>query len=104
MDEINVHIGKAIQAAREGNNINQQMLADLLGLSRTSIANIESGRHGTTPQNLYVIASLFSISVSDLFPPLKLIEYEITTEMVEVKRMKAVKKAIITESAPDTDK
>lgn len=72
-------------------------------MSRVSIVNIESGRHGTTAEKIYIIACIFSTSISDFYPPLKEIEYEIVTEMVEVKRMKAIKKAILKPGpAPET--
>jgi transcriptional regulator with XRE-family HTH domain len=60
--------GMMLAEARRRRNISQEMLADELGLSRTSVTNIERGRQPIQLHTLYVIARLFSVDVKELLP------------------------------------
>lgn len=61
-------VGKRIQDVRKENNVNQQELADFLNLSRTSISNIENGRHPIFLHHIYTIAERFSVPIDKLLP------------------------------------
>ena len=47
----------------------QEAFAKAVGLSRTSITNIESGRQPVSLHTLYSMADILGIEVSDLVPP-----------------------------------
>ncbi len=49
-------------------NMNQEKLAELTGISRASISNIEKGRHGLTLKNLEKLCEIFGCSSADLLP------------------------------------
>jgi transcriptional regulator with XRE-family HTH domain len=50
--------------------MNQEKLAKILGLTRTSVTNIESGKQKITVDTLYRLCEEFSVEVSDLLPKL----------------------------------
>ena len=60
--------GRMLAEARRKKRISQEMLADELGLSRTSITNIEKGRQPVQLYSLYLIARLLQSDVKDLLP------------------------------------
>lgn len=64
-------IGKRIRETRELKNINQEELANSIGLSRTSITNIEKGRQKLLVHTLINIAKELSIDVETLLPSYK---------------------------------
>jgi len=86
--EMNIYVGQRIAAFRKEKGIIQELIEDALGLSRTSVVNIENGRQGCDSHRLWQFASLFGKSISEFFPPL--VNYEIveTVEDVVVVRKK----------------
>jgi transcriptional regulator with XRE-family HTH domain len=60
--------GAMLAVARRKRNISQEVLAAELGLSRTSITNIEKGRQPLQLHALYLVAQSLSIDVKDLLP------------------------------------
>jgi transcriptional regulator with XRE-family HTH domain len=60
--------GRMLSEIRRKKRISQEMLADELGLSRTSITNIEKGRQPVQLYALYVIARLLGTDVKELLP------------------------------------
>jgi DNA-binding XRE family transcriptional regulator len=50
--------------------MSQQRLAEILGLTRTSVTNIESGKQKVTLDTIYKLCETFGIQVSDLMPTL----------------------------------
>lgn len=61
-------VGQRIQDIRRENNVSQQDLADILDLSRTSISNIENGRHPIFLHHIYTIAEKFDIPIDKILP------------------------------------
>lgn len=61
-------VGKRIQEIRKENNVNQQELADFLNLSRTSVSNIENGRHPIFIHHIYTIAEKFNVPIEKILP------------------------------------
>lgn len=61
-------VGFAIRKARVSKGINQQELADLVGLRRTSIVNIEGGRQRLPLTTLYDIADALGVQAVALLP------------------------------------
>lgn len=66
--------GQMLAEARRKRRVSQEMLADELGLSRTSITNIEKGRQPVQLHTLYIIARLLSIDIKELLPSPELLE------------------------------
>lgn len=58
--------GAAIQAARLAAGLTQQQLADIAGLTRSSLANIEAGRQRTPSTKLATIAATLGTTTSQL--------------------------------------
>lgn len=81
IDESSLHeaIGAELKKIRKQKGYNQSDLAQKIGLERTSITNIETGRQKATVSVLYRICELFDIEVSDLLPKL----HEVATHKVE---------------------
>ena len=57
--------GRMLGEMRRKQGISEEMLADELGLSRTSITNIEKGRQPVQLHTLYLIARLLSIDMKE---------------------------------------
>jgi len=67
-DVINKLIGHKISSLRRQMGLSQQKLADNLNIARTSVGNIEKGRHQTSIPILYKIAIFFDVKVESLLP------------------------------------
>jgi len=61
-------IGTAIRKARISRGMNQQGLADLVSMRRTSIVNIEGGRQRLPLTTLYDIADALGVQATALLP------------------------------------
>lgn len=61
-------IGKKIAAQRQEKNLSQAELAELVTLSRGSIANIEKGRQQAPLHVLWEIAENLNISIEKIIP------------------------------------
>jgi transcriptional regulator with XRE-family HTH domain len=61
-------IGFRVRIARETRDWNQTRLAKEIGLSRTSLTNVENGKQRVTLHMLYQIASTLEINPSNLLP------------------------------------
>jgi transcriptional regulator with XRE-family HTH domain len=67
--ELNQYVGRQIREFREHRlPLTQQGLADRLGVSRPSIANIERGRQQLTVSQLVAIAAVFGVPPCDFLP------------------------------------
>ena len=69
-DSLYRHIGNRIRLLREMQTprMSQGGLADVLGLKRTSITNIESGTQKPTLDTLYRLCEHFGIEVTEVIP------------------------------------
>ena len=61
--------GQILSQRRSEANLSQAALAKAVGLSRTSITNIECGRQPVNLHTLYVMADVLRRDVNDLLPP-----------------------------------
>lgn len=68
-EEIKTELAKRTRRIRQEKRMPQELIAELSGLSRTSITNIEAGKQSITIENLYRIADALSCSIFDLLPP-----------------------------------
>lgn len=69
-----VELGRLIKEKRKRILLNQSALGDSVGLSRTSITNIERGRQQVALHMLYVIASALRVEPQDLLPAKRFLE------------------------------
>jgi transcriptional regulator with XRE-family HTH domain len=60
--------GKKLQEVRERKGALQKVLADELGLSRTSVSNIERGTHRVFLDQVYGAARALGVDVATLLP------------------------------------
>ena len=67
-DEFYVRLGAKIREAREGARLTQADLSGRVGLSRSSIANIEAGRQAVYLHQMVDIAFALGRSISKLVP------------------------------------
>ena len=67
-NNIFTEIGKRLKEARIICNIKQDYIAEKTGLNRSSISNIETGRHQVSLIVLYKICEILELSMSDLLP------------------------------------
>lgn len=61
-------VGSRIKQVRESKNLSQQTIAESVGLSRTSLTNIEKGRQKMLLHTFSEIASALGVSANELFP------------------------------------
>ncbi len=66
-DNIITKYGQTIRALRQSRNISQEQLADLCGLHRTYISDVELGKRNVSLENIDRIASALNISISEIF-------------------------------------
>jgi transcriptional regulator with XRE-family HTH domain len=66
IERLYFELGREVRWHRKRNRMKQQALADAVGLSRTSIANIESGRQHTTLHMLMRLCEKLNVSAGDL--------------------------------------
>lgn len=62
--------GNCLKKARKSAELTQGALADLVGLNRTSITNMENGRQHVSLHVLFRLANALGIHVYDLLPDL----------------------------------
>jgi len=63
---INKQVGDKLKSIRKVIHLSQDDLAAMVGLTRTSIVNIEKGRQSLTIENLYKISEALNINPMDL--------------------------------------
>lgn len=62
------HIGAVIKARRKTLGLKQEALAGKLGISRGSLANVETGRQRVLVHQLYKFAAALQLAPTDLLP------------------------------------
>lgn len=67
-DRFYVDFGRRVRAAREQSSLTQQALADALGLTRSSVANIEAGRQRALLHMTAAVAAATGVPAADLLP------------------------------------
>ena len=68
--KLNEVVGANISRIRKSEKITQGDLADYIGLTRTSMVNIEKGRQSLSVKNLYEIAYILGVDITDILPPI----------------------------------
>jgi transcriptional regulator with XRE-family HTH domain len=67
-DRFYVDFGRRVRAAREQQGLTQQALADTLGLTRSSVANIEAGRQRALLHMTAAVSAATGVPAADLLP------------------------------------
>lgn len=67
MAALKEQFGARVQLLRKQQNITQEELANLTGLSIDTVSNIERGINGTKFEVLEQFAEIFEVKVKDLF-------------------------------------
>ncbi|MFG6096994.1 helix-turn-helix transcriptional regulator [Leptothoe sp. ISB3NOV94-8A] len=70
-DAFYLDLGKKIRAVREERKLTQEALASLLGITRTSVTNIEKGRQKMFLHTFLEIAKVLGISPDELMPSIQ---------------------------------
>ena len=65
--EISNRFGYAVRRIRQGRHISQEQLADMCGLHRTYISDIELGTRNVSLENIQKIALALDMSIAELF-------------------------------------
>lgn len=71
-----IELGVRIASNRTKKSISQEVLADFLKLSRSSVANIEKGRQKPSVIALALIANFLKVDVSELLPSISDLDIE----------------------------
>ena len=87
LNEVYLKLGRRIKALREQLGMSQQRLADLLGISRPIISQIENGERKTCTDELIKLSKAFNISIESLLDLKK--EPEVVLQ--ESKKKKRIK-------------
>ncbi len=62
-------VGQRVKAARYDAGLTQEQVAQRVGLTRSSIANLEAGRQDMSISRLALIAAAVNLSLADLIRP-----------------------------------
>ena len=66
-EEILSRFGYAVRRIRQDRHMSQEQLADMCGLHRTYISDVELGKRNVSLENIEKMALAFDMSISDLF-------------------------------------
>jgi transcriptional regulator with XRE-family HTH domain len=61
-------IGEKIRNERENLSLNQEKLSNIIGVSRSSVSNIETGRHQVPIHLLFTLSKKLDIELNQLIP------------------------------------
>lgn len=96
-DPIYKHIGAVIRARRKTLGLKQETLAGKLGISRGSLANVETGRQNVLVHQLYRYANALQLTPFDLLPPASPDHFRTESEELPLPdNLKALQKEQIT--------
>jgi transcriptional regulator with XRE-family HTH domain len=82
IDLIYKEFGRLLKKSRTAANLTQETLAKRVGLSRTSITNIEKGRQHINLHMLYVLSDSIGVRPSYLLPAKDLVDLDINLNNV----------------------
>lgn len=89
-ERINDYVGMRIMEVRLAYRYTQEELAQVLGLTRTSVINMEQGRQVVSLFYLYKIAHHFGEPLENFLPPVEDIfrdvPDEVSTQLVKAKK------------------
>ena len=66
-EEILNRFGYAVRRIRQDRHISQEQLADMCGLHRTYISDVELGKRNVSLENIEKMALAFDMTIAELF-------------------------------------
>jgi len=66
-DEHRAAFGRRLRELRQRAGMTQQALADVVGIDRSFISDVETGRHSIAVDRAYAVAAALGVSINDLF-------------------------------------
>lgn len=87
-DQLYIEIGRRLRAERESAGLTQSQLAAHLGLSRTSVSNIEAGRQRFPLHYVYATAVLLRCDLAKLLPSPTAKPYEEALRRLDVQEQR----------------
>jgi transcriptional regulator with XRE-family HTH domain len=66
--DLHARIGARIRAARTKAGMSQAQLSGKIGMSRSSVANLEAGRQGIPAERLVTLGTVLDLDLADLLP------------------------------------
>lgn len=85
--EINLAVGKKVAQVRKNAGYNQEQLSSGIGLTRTSVCNIEMGVQSLSLENLLKICAVLKCSVLDILPPVPKATVKKKEKVIRVKEL-----------------
>jgi transcriptional regulator with XRE-family HTH domain len=74
-DEFYIAAGRRIRTVREGRGLSQAILAQRIGFTRSSVANLEAGRQRITLHLFVLIAKALGVNPDALLPDTSMLEF-----------------------------
>jgi transcriptional regulator with XRE-family HTH domain len=101
IDQFYAEIGRTIKSARLKRGLTQDIMASHLNLTRSSIINLEKGRHRPSIFQLLQISDLLKISYKDLIPYNEPVYNEKVTLAAQREILSALDKAVTDQQLTD---
>lgn len=93
----NKAIGEKVKYLRKEKGIRQCQLAQLMGLTRINVCNLERGRQNISAFQAALLSSVFKVELKDILPQSPvLFDFEIIQEEKEITIWRPVKEKVIT--------
>lgn len=83
------NVRRSVRILRQAHRINQEELAERIGVLRTTVTNIESGHQKTTLEQLYAIARELGVDVWALLPTIEDAAREYRTKEQDLEELAA---------------
>lgn len=90
-------VGERVKALRQNLKITQEQLADEVGVTRTSITNIEKGLQRPPLQLLYKLSHTLVVDIVDLLPDIKDVIAQDGSSLEKVQKNEAIIQKIMSE-------
>jgi len=92
-NQINKNFGKKVRALRKSLGLTQEQLAEKIGISVISVANIESGRSGISFSKLEVLAKALDVKTFRLFTDIEVAKSDTKGEIIALMETMSEKQA-----------
>lgn len=92
--QVKLYVGSRLKEMREAAGLRQEDVGKVVGLSRVSVLNIESGRHNPTIKTMILLCRLFKCRPNDIFPPIEALNFVMEEKTITVKKKKKVLKIL----------
>ncbi len=92
-------VGALVRKARVERELKQEYVANQLGLTRTSIVNIEQGEQKIQLHAILLLAKLYEMDVREFFPDIEKFSNTTLTKDSEEKISEVLEKQVIQDSA-----